>query len=372
MNNDIMSIVFANDSDSTLNELTLHRTTASLPFCGRYRFIDFTLSNLVNSNITTIGIITKHNYSSLMDHIRMGRDWDLNRKNSGIAIFPPFVSNTAMSNHKGKISALHSLLHYLRPAKEEYVLLTNSDVAVNIDYEEIYKNHITSGADITMVTHMSKPTNNTRVIVESDSITRKVDKIRIKNTPSSEMCEIGLNIYLVKKSLLINIIESAHELGYLDFERHVLQLGLEDLNIVAHKHTGYSAIIDDVNTYYVESMRMLNTNVRNDLFYRAGKIYTKTKDSVPAVYREKSEVKNSLIADGCDINGTVENSILFRGVVVEEGAVIRNSIVMENGVIMRYANLSYAITDKDVKVTEDRRICGYDTYPVVIAKGKEV
>ena len=371
MNNDIMSIVFANDSDSKLNELTLHRTTASLPFCGRYRFIDFTLSNLVNSNITTIGIVTKVNYSSLMDHIRMGRDWDLNRKNSGIAIFPPYVSNTATSNYKGKISALHSLLHYLIQGKEEYVLLTNSDVALNIVYEEVYNSHIKSRADITMVTHMSKPTGNTRVIVEAKS-SRQVEKLRIKNTPSDDIAEIGLNIYLIKKDLLIKLIESAHELGYLDFERHILQLGLGQLNIVAYKHNGYSAIIDDVNTYYVESMRMLQTNVRNDLFYRAGKIYTKTKDSVPTIYRENSTVKNSLIADGCDINGTVENSILFRGVVVEEGAVIRNSIVMENGIIMRYSNLSYAITDKDVKVTENRKICGYDTYPVVIAKGKEV
>lgn len=371
MNNNIMSIVFANDSDSKLNELTLHRTTASLPFCGRYRFIDFTLSNLVNSNITTIGIVTKSNYSSLMDHIRMGRDWDLNRKNSGIAIFPPYVSNTATSNYKGKISALHSLLHYLRPAKEEYVLLTNSDVAINIDYEEVYIKHLESGADVTMITHMSKPTSNTRVAVETNS-SRKVEKIRIKNSASDDLLEISLNIYLIKKDLLIGMIESAHELGYLDFERHILQLGLENLHVLAHKHNGYSAIIDDVNSYYVESMGMLNTNVRNDLFYRAGKIYTKTKDSVPTVYREMSTVKNSLIADGCDINGSVENSILFRGVIVEEGAAIRNSIVMENGVIMRYANLSYAITDKDVRVNEYRKICGYDTYPVVIAKGKEV
>ena len=158
----------------------------------------------------------------------------------------------------------------------------------------------------------------------------------------------------------------------MNFERHTLQQNLDKLKIYAYLHNGYSAIIDDIQSYYGENMRMLDSKVRNDLFYRAGKIYTKTKDSVPTIYREKSTVKNSLIADGCDINGTVENSILFRGVVVEEGAVIKNSIVMEHGIIQKDAQLSYTITDKNVVITESRRIAGYDTYPVVIAKNKTV
>lgn len=371
MNNSIMSIVFASDNEAKLNELTIHRTTASLPFCGRYRFIDFTLSNLVNSNITTIGIITRSNYSSLMDHIRMGRDWDLNRKNSGIAVFPPYVSNSSRSIYKGKIEALYGILDYLSSNKEEYVLLTNSNIAANIDYEDVFSRHISSGADVTMMTYTAKPTTSTRVIVQSDS-NDIVNKMYITQNKSEELCQIALNIYLVKKDLLIKMIEDGYEQGFLDFEKHLLQPNLDKFKILAYKHTGYAAIIDDVKSYYTESMNMLNAEVRNDLFYRAGKIYTKTKDSVPTIYRERSLVKNSLIADGCDINGIVENSILFRGVVVEEGAVIRNSIVMENGVIMRYAKLSYTITDKNVRVTENRNLSGYDTYPVVIVKDKEV
>jgi len=168
------------------------------------------------------------------------------------------------------------------------------------------------------------------------------------------------------------MIEMGYEQGHMNFERHTLQQNLDKLKIYAYLHNGYSAIIDDIQSYYGENMRMLDSKVRNDLFYRAGKIYTKTKDSVPTIYREKSTVKNSLIADGCDINGTVENSILFRGVVVEEGAVIKNSIVMEHGIIQKDAQLSYTITDKNVVITESRRIAGYDTYPVVIAKNKTV
>lgn len=371
MSNNIMSVIFASDSDSKLNELTIHRTTASLPFCGRYRFIDFTLSSLVNSNITTIGIVTKSNYSSLMDHIRMGRDWDLNRKNSGIVVFPPYVSNSSRTVFKGKVEALHGILDYISNTKEEYIVLTNSNIAANIDYDEIFESHIKTGADVTVVTHMSKPTNGTRIVVENDKDNR-VKKMLIKQNQSDDVCQISLNIYLMKKDLLIKMIEEGFEQGYMDFERHMLQQNLDTLKIYAYLQTGYSAIIDDIKSYYEESMRMLDGKIRNDLFYRAGKIYTKTKDSVPTVYRNNANVKNSLIADGCEINGTVENSILFRGVIVEEGAVIKNSIVMERGKIEKNANLSYTITDKDVTITEDRRISGYDTYPVVIAKNKTV
>lgn len=371
MNNNIMSVIFASDLESKLNELTIHRTTASLPFCGRYRFIDFALSSLVNSNITSIGIITKSNYSSLMDHIRMGRDWDLNRKNSGIVVFPPYVSNISRSVYKGKVEALHGILDYITNTKEEYIVLTNSNIAANIDYDEVFEAHIKNNADVTMITHMAKTTNSTRVVVESDE-NNIVNKLLIKQAKSEEPCQVALNIYLMKKDLLVKMIEEGYEQGYMDFERHMLQQNVDKLRIFAFQHTGYSAIIDDIQSYYVESMKTLKSEVRNDLFYRSGKIYTKTKDSVPAVYREKSSVKNSLIADGCDINGTVENSILFRGVVVKEGAVIRNSIVMENGVIEKNANLGYTITDKNVVITEDRRISGYDTYPVVIAKNKIV
>lgn len=367
----IMSVVFASDSEEKLNELTIHRTTASLPFCGRYRFVDFTLSNLVNSNITTIGIVTKSNYSSLMDHVRMGRDWDLNRKNSGIALFPPYVSNTARTMYKGKVEALYGILDYLKTNKEEYVILTNSNIAANIDYDEMFEKHIDSNADVTMLTHRAPTTGNTRVVVEVNAAD-KVTGMLIKNQKSDDAQLIGLNCYLIKKDILIDLVERGYEQGFLDFEKHLLQNNIDNLNITSYEHMGYAAIIDDVKSYYHESMKMLNSEVRNDLFYRAGKIYTKTKDSVPTIYRDKSKVINSLIADGCDINGTVENSILFRGVTVEEGAVISNSIVMENGTVMRDASLSYTITDKNVVVTEGRNISGYDTYPVVIVKDKTV
>lgn len=371
MNNDIMSIVFASDNEVKLNELTIHRTTASLPFCGRYRFIDFTLSNLVNSNITTIGIITKSNYSSLMDHIRMGRDWDLNRKNSGIAVFPPFVSNTVKDIPKGKIEALYGIKDYLIKNKEEYVIISNSNIASNIDYDDVFAFHLKNKADITVLTYQAKTTTSRRVVVKTadDNV---ITEVLMTQTPSEAEKQVGLNIYLVKKDLLLKLLDDCYAHSNVDFEKDIIQRMLGKLKIVAYKVQGYSAIIDDVKSYYNESMRLLNTETRNDLFYRCGKIFTKVKDSVPTIYKGKAQVANSLIADGCTIAGHVENSILFRGVTVEEGAVVKNSIVMENGVIMRNSNLSYTITDKNVTVRENRDISGYATYPVVIVKDKEV
>lgn len=369
--NDVMSVIFASDNENKLNELTIHRTTASLPFCGRYRLIDFTLSNLVNSGITQIGIVTRSNYSSLMDHIRMGRDWDLNRKNSGISVFPPFVLNSSREMYKGKIEALYSIQGYIRRANEDYVLLTNSNIAMNIDFEDVYDKHIESGADVTMLVYKASTNTSRRLIVDVDKNDRITDMF-ISETADPRERTIGLNVYMMNKNTLMDMVEFAYARGFFDFEKDILTKQLNDLYINAYMVDGYAAIIDDVRSYYKESMNLLNGEARNKLFYGKGVIYTKVKDSVPTIYRNNAKVKNSLVADGCEIDGIVENSILFRGVKVDSNVEIRNSIVMENGHIMKGSTLHYAITDKDVTVRENRNISGYESYPVVIAKGKTV
>ena len=366
-----MSVIFASDNESKLNELTIHRTTASLPFCGRYRLIDFTLSNLVNSGITEIGIVTRSNYSSLMDHIRMGRDWDLNRKNSGISIFPPFVLNASREMYKGKIEALYSIQGFINHASEEYVLLSNSNVAMNVDFEKVFAKHIETGADITMLTYENVTTTSKRVVVETNAEGRVTD-LFVTEKPSATIRTLGINVYLVKKDLLSELVEFYYARGFYDFEKDILTNSVEKLKIYAYKVDGYVAIIDDVKSYYYESLKLLDSDLRNKLFYGDGIIYTKVKDSIPTIYRKNALVKNSLIADGCIIDGTVENSILFRGVKVKEGAVIKNCIIMENGEIAERAKVSYVITDKDVTVREGKELAGYESYPVVIVKGKTV
>ena len=371
MNKKMLAILFASGNESKLNELTLHRTTASLPFAGRYRLIDFALSSLVNSGITRIGIITRSNYSSLMDHIRMGRDWDLNRKNSGIAVFPPFGLNTSRDLYKGKIEALYTVLDYLERAPEDYVCVSNCNVASNIDLEGILEEHIEKGADITMLCHKANCTTSKRVIIEKDENGKVTDLCQVE-IPSRDEKLVSLNIYVAKKDLLISWIERAYARGYVDFEKDILFREVENGKIYAKEITTYAAIVDDVKTYYNESMKVLNEAVRAELFENGRKVYTKVKDSVPTTYGDSAQVSGSLIADGCVINGTVENSILFRDVRIEEGAVVKNSIIMEHGVVMKNGQISYTITDKSVVIGAGRQISGSEDYPIVIVKNKKV
>jgi glucose-1-phosphate adenylyltransferase len=369
--NNMMSILFASGNESKLNELTLHRTTASLPFGGRYRLIDFTLSNLVNSGITQIGIITSSKYQSLMDHIRQGRDWDLNRKNAGLSVFPPFVYNNSSDVYKGKIEAIYSIMSFLTRSKEEYVVISNCNIAANIDYEQVFESHIKSGAKITMLCRPGFTTTSRRIVIErgEDGIVTDIYETEISG---SDRKEISLNSYIIAKDLLLDLVKKAYARGQVDFEKDVLFKLVEEKSVYAYELDSYAAIIDDVKTYYGESMNLLNRDVREQLFDGKHAIYTKVKDSVPTTYKAGAKVTNSLLADGCVIDGTVENSILFRSVTVEEGAVVKNSIVMENGIIGKNSSLKYAITDKDVVISADRDISGFVTYPIVIVKGKTV
>ena len=369
---DMMSILFASGNESKLNELTLHRTTASLPFGGRYRLIDFTLSNLVNSGVTQIGIITSSKYQSLMDHIRQGRDWDLNRKNAGISVFPPFAyNNSATDVYKGKIEAIYSIMSFFTKAKEDYVVIANCNVAANIDYEAVLEKHIETGAKLTVLCHDGFTTTSRRIVIERGE-NNLVTDVYETEIAGSDKKEISLNSYIIEKNLLLELVKKAYARGQVDFEKEILFKLVAEKSVYAHKVESHAAIVDDVKTYYGESMNLLRQDVRAELFTDGNAIYTKVKDSVPTTYKENAKVSNSLLADGCVINGTVENSILFRNVRVEEGAVVKNSIVMENGVIGKNSSLKYAITDKDVIISENRDISGFVTYPIVIVKGKTV
>lgn len=369
--NNVMSVLFASDSGGHLNELTIHRTTASLPYGGRYRLIDFVLSNLVNSGVTTIAIITRSNYNSLMDHLRMGRDWNLNRKNSGLTVFPPYVLNTQREVYRGKVEALYSIRNYIASTKEEYVVVSNSNVACNIDLDSIVGKHITDSADMTILTYKTSEINADKTIIQADE-TGKVVDLRFAIGSDRKEQLVNMNTYIIKKDLLNNLIENAYARGYVDFEKDIILKKLGDLKIMSHEITGYVATIDDIPSYYRHSMDLLDTKIRNELFYKCGNILTKVKDSVPTRYLDNAIVKNSLVADGCIIDGIVENSILFRGVKVARGAVIKNSIVMEKTSIGENASINYTITDKNVVVQKDRHLSGYESYPIVIVKDKVV
>ena len=366
-----MGIIFASDREVKLNELTIHRTTASLPFGGRYRLIDFVLSNFVNSGVTRIGIIAKNNYNSLMDHIRMGRDWDLNRKNSGITVFPPFVRSTSGEVYKGKIEALYSNLSYIKEAKEDYVFIVNSNIAANIDFESAVEEMERTQSDVLIFTARMNYANSRRMCIQTNEENRITD-ILMSDVFIDEEHLVGINAYVIRRDLLCFLIETAYAKSCIDFEKDILQAQVKNMKMLSYEIHEYVALIDDIKSYFKASMSLLDKSVRDDLFHKFGNVFTKVKDSSPTVYGENAKVKNSLIADGCVIDGTVENSILFRGVTVGKGAHISNSIVMEHSKVGDGGKLSYVITDKSVVVSSNCSLSGFATYPIVIVKGKTV
>lgn len=371
MKNNAMGILFASNDNSHLNDLTIHRTTASLPFGGRYRLIDFVLSNLVHANITKIGIVTRSNYNSLMDHLRMGRDWDLNRKNSGLTLFPPFVFDSEHNVYKGRVEALYTLRGYMMSSAEEYVVIANTNMAFNIDFDEVERFHIDNDADITMLTYRTDDLTPKRAVVAQDDNHRITDmRYPVASDTGKQLC--SLNVYFIKKDLLISLVDNAYAHGGYSLEKDIIREKIDELKVMSFEVTDYVAVIDRIPAYFRCSMDLLNPEVRDALFYKNSTILTKVKDSVPARYKSNAKVKNSIIADGCVIDGVVENSILFRSVKVGKDAVIRNSIVMEDSIIMDGATLDYTITDKDVIIQPNRHLSGYETYPMVVVKGKVI
>lgn len=371
MSKNAMAVVFATPIDAQMNELTLYRAVASLPFAGRYRCVDFILSNLVNSGVSTIEVVTRENYNSLLDHLRQGRDWNLARKNSGLTIFPPHSLSTQHDVYHGRIDALYAIARHIRRTREDYIIVADSNVIFNVDFEELLERHIKSGADITALTHKTKEITSRKLIYKSKG--ECVDSVRVAlGVEPADDETVGLNVYIANKNKLLDLIEYTYARGKTDFEKDVLLDRAYNIKLREERVEGYCVAIDNISGYYRHNMELLNESFRRDLFYANGDVLTKVKDSAPTLYREGAVVKNSLIADGCVIEGSVENSVLFRGVRVKKGAVVKNSIVMEYGIIETGASLNYVIADKEVVVSCDKNISSSETYPMVIAKKRVV
>ncbi len=368
----ILGIIFSNMHDEVLRELTERRTMASVPFGGRYRFIDFTLSSFVNSNIQSVGVITKSNYQSLMDHLGSGREWDLARKREGLFILPPF-GNAGSGIYRGRIEALSGIMGFIKHSNARYVVLADCDMIYNIDIKDVLNAHIERQAEIT-VAYQKKliTTDNSResTVVVCDNNAR-VQDVMLSPTIEGEHC-VSINLMILEKSLLERLVSENMSRNLYSLEKDVLQARASSLRIYGYEYTGFCAKVDSMRDYYDANMLMLKKEVRDELFLPIRPVYTKVRDDMPVKYGLSSSVKNSLIADGCVIEGEVENSVLFRGVTVGKGAKVQNSIVMQDTVIGDQSVLNYCITDKDVTIKDNRTLMGYLSYPVFISKGSVV
>lgn len=375
-NANAIGIIFPNSYDNLVPELAGDRLMASIPFAGRYRIIDFLLSSLANCGISNIAIVVRENYHSLMDHLGSGRAWDLLRKNGGLSIFPPYAEKN-MKVYSGRVEALESILPYLKSKKEKYVIMMDANIAVDFDFNAMLAEHIESGADVTVAyTEQEIPAELIRAGSHGDMYyTLKLDDGRVRRIfMNSEMCgkqNLSMNIYIMDREALIDKIHAAFVRGSSYFERDILAPRLEKYNIRGYKYDGYYARICGLKSYFDENMKLLDDE-NLDALFTGGQIYTKIRDDNPTRYINGCKTKNNLVADGCVIEGDVENCVLFRGVKIAKGAKIRNSVLMQDTVVNAGARLDYVVTDKNVTIEVGQELKGTDTQPFYVAKGHTV
>ncbi len=372
-----LGIIFPNSYDALVPELSNIRLMASIPFASRYRMIDFILSSMVNCGISNVTVLVRNNYFSLMDHLGSGREWDLTRKNGGLHIIPPFAEkqNKLFTGH---VEALANVLEFLRHQSEKYVFLSDANIAVNFDFKAMLNTHIESGADVTaayiaeeLPASALKHTANDRGLYYTFALTgTRISKIYV-NPRDTGVQNFSMNIYCIERKKLIDLINTAFVRGQVYFERDVLAPHLESLNVQGFKYEGYAARISDMKSYFEENMKLLDDK-NLDALFSGNPIYTKIRDDNPTRYIPGSNVSNIMAADGCVIEGHVENSILFRGVKVGKGAIVRNCILMQDTIIEDGAVVDYTITDKKVVISAGKEMKGADTFPLYIAKGHKV
>ncbi len=376
-NSDAMSIIFPNSYDNQVPELVSERLMASIPFASRYRMIDFLLSSMVNCGIDNIVVIVRKNYRSLMRHLGSGREWDLTRKNGGLNIVPPYAEKT-VNVYNGRVEALASILEFIKNQREKYVFISDANIAVNFDFNAMIDAHIQSGADVSIAYKEEEipygfmnlqPTTSSDLYYTLSLDNGRVKEIQI-NPKEQGKQNFSMNIYLIERERLIDLITKAYAKGNVYFERDILAPQLNTLKVYGYKYEGYSARISDIKNYFDENMKLLDDENLDALFHAP--IYTKVRDDNPTRYIGNARVKNAMVADGCVIEGEVENCILFRGVKIGKGAKVKNCLLMQDTVVESNADVEYIITDKEVTITEGKELKGSDTFPVFVAPRKTV
>ena len=359
-------IIFSYEKRTDLRELIADRIHGSIPFAGDYRVIDFVLSAMVNAGITDVGVIMHGKCQSMLDHLGSGKSWDLSRNHGGLTLLPVFAYNSARGNgrFRGKLEALDVVKDYLRHIRQDYVLLADSDVALNIDLKAVLESHIKAGADITVV---CAPSTGDGLYLSLDETGRVMEAVEEQR--QGLRC---LQIFLLRTELLLSLVErfvSRHEYS---FQGCILQGMTKELHIRGYAFHGFAAHITDVAGYYASSMRLLDPAVRQDLFCPDRPIYAKENDAASTYMDPQGGCVNSLVDDGCDIQGSVRGSILSRDVRVEKGAVVEDCILFKDTVVEKGAVVRRVIADKAVRIGPGVHLEGAEKYPLVLGKGAEV
>ncbi|MDO4750015.1 MAG: glucose-1-phosphate adenylyltransferase subunit GlgD [Eubacteriales bacterium] len=366
----MIGVVFCGLYNAALDELTRDRTVASLPFGGRYRLIDFTLSNLVNSGINTVGIITTSNYRSLLDHLGSCREWDLDRKNGGLVLLPPFVAGQR-GKYRGKLDELGAALTFLERRTEEYVFLTDTATVCQMDLRPILGAHAGTERDVTVLGVPAEKWQSERaeLVLETDG-RGTVCGMSIDCLPGPGSFA-GIGACILSRELLIQAVRDCQARGLHHLERDFLQSGFNrgKLRIAVHEHRDVFFRSTGVAEYFRNNLALLDEKVMHELFRPDMPVFTKVRDEVPSFYGDSARPENCLIADGCEVYGRVERSVLFRAVTVGKGAELTSCVVMQGSRIGEGAVLENVIVDKGVTVFPHVHLRGAEEHPVVLRKG---
>lgn len=370
MKTDIVGLIYTSERTDRLDELTRVRDVAALPMLGRYRLIDFLLSDMVNSGIKNVGIILQKNYQSLLDQLGSGRDWDLHGNRSGMTLLPPFVVNNDVGKYTGLLQALKCNLSFLRRSKEKYIAVADCNSLYSIRFDGLLEYHLQHNFDITLVytKHKKAVRHGSGRYLDIDE-NCNVKQLEFDPTlPRFENTYIG--VFIIRRDLLINLVERSISIGFQHFVRDMIKHAIDDqaYKVGAFELSSNVWVIDSVPAYYQANMDSLSPTVQEMLFSTERPIWTKLKNEIPSKYTKDSNVKNSLIADGCVIEGKVEDSIIFRGVTIKKGSSIKSSIVMQGSYIAQNCEIENCILEKQTNIREGKRLISAQNYPIVIAK----
>ncbi len=367
----VMGIIFANDA--AMGDLTDKRNTASLPFGGRYRQVDFALSNMAHAGIRRIAIISRYNFQSLMNHVGSGEEWGLELEEGGLEFLTPYATS-ATDSYRGKLESLHSGLENLASGEEEYVILMDTSILSNIDLTKVIADHIESGKDITLVTKAGVANGKKQL----DLALKLDEKGEVTDMcvdyPAPEGYVASMDIFVMSKQLLIRRVREhfAHNLYHMDRDFVMGQWQKNQLSVNTYAFDGYALYNESIPEYYHNTLALIEKDIRHDIFGGAHAVYTKVRDRVPSYYDESSKIDDSIVADGCILCGNVQHSVLFRQVTVGEGAQVEDCIIMNNTVVGENAQLKCVILDKDVTVRPGAKLMGTPNSPIIIKRGEIV
>ena len=365
MLNNYMGILNLNENETNIISLTKNRPLAAIPIAARYRIIDFSLSNMVNSGIKNVGIFTQSKSRSLVDHVGSGRPWDLDRRLNGLFVFNFGISNVSLNDTE----MLWNNMEYLYRSKEKNVIISPSYMLGNIDYLAAVKYHEENKKDVTVIYKNINSGSKNFLNCDVLNLDENNSVLSVgKNLGTYNSLNISMEMFIMKKELLISLINKCMQTGSYKTIKDAIYKNLNDLSVTAYEFKGYLQCINSINAYYKTNMDILSLKITKELFFSNGPIYTKIKDEPPTKYSSDSQVKNSMIADGCIIEGIVENSIISRGVFVHKGAEIKNSVILQNCEIKENSKLFNVIIDKNVIVNKGKQLNGDKEFPLVIEK----